>query len=92
MLHSYCNTYVKLVIYVIGIRLWNSNIHDMHIAICSMLALECQYICHVLYSKLHNNIQPKIKCELNTFTVPIIMSPKIIVKFDAPKILDNCRQ
>ncbi len=64
----YCNTYVKLVIYVTGIKLWNSNIHDMHIAICSMLALECQYICHVLYFKLCNNIQPKIKCELNILT------------------------
>ncbi len=64
----YCNTYVKLVIYVTRIRLWNSNIHDMHIAICSMLALECQYISHVLYFKLCNNIQPKIKCELNTPT------------------------
>ncbi len=92
MSHSYCNTYVKLVIYVIGIRFRNSNIHDKHIAICSMLALECQYICHVLYSKLHNNIQPKIKCELNTFIIHIVMNPKIIVQLDAPKILHSCHQ
>ncbi len=64
----------------------------MHIVICSMLALECQYICHVLYSKLHNNIQPEIKCELNTFIELIIMNPKIIVKPDAPKILHNNHQ
>jgi hypothetical protein len=43
-----------------------------------MLALECQYICHELYSKLHNNIQPKTKCKLNTFIEFIIMNLKII--------------
>jgi hypothetical protein len=50
------------------------------------------YVCHVLYSKLHNNLQPKIKCELNTFTIPIVMNPKTIVKLDAPKILHSCHQ
>jgi len=42
-----------------------------------MLTLRCQCICHVLYSELCNNIQLKIKCELNTFIEPnIVMNPK----------------
>ncbi len=58
-----------------------------------MLALGCQYICHVLYFELCNNIQLKIKCELSTLTEPnIVMSPKIIVKPDPPKILHNSHQ
>ncbi len=61
----------------------------MHIVKCSLLVLECQYIYHVLNFKLHNNIQPKRKCELNTFIEPIIMNPKVIVKPNAPKILHN---
>ncbi len=55
---------------------------------CSMLALKCQYIYHVLYSKLDNNIQPEKKSALNTLTELIVMSPKIIVNLDAQSYLN----